>query len=122
MSMDQEIFKGKTISDVFKDIYENSKKKDKQISSLIAELRPLVNDLSDATVIVPLIKDYLDVGVKNDDMLVKMASVFQRLQNSSQGPELDFDFSTIQDMVEESQKEIQVPQTGSQQTKDNGDV
>ncbi len=81
--LDQIIFEGKTSSDVFKEIYSNSKKKDKQINSLIAELKPLIQNIGDAPVVVPLIKEYLEVSVKNDEHLIKMMAVIQRLNNSS---------------------------------------
>ena len=81
--LDQIIFEGKTSSDVFKEIYNNSKKKDKQINSLIAELKPLIQNIGDAPVVVPLIKEYLEVSVKNDEHLIKMMAVIQRLNNSS---------------------------------------
>jgi seryl-tRNA synthetase len=66
-----------------KDIYSNSSKKDRQINMLIGELRPLIKNVGDATVIVPLIKEYLEVGVKNDEHLVKLAAVVQRLVSTS---------------------------------------
>ena len=78
-----ELFKGTSFSDLMKDIYHNSKKKDRQINSLIQELQPLIKNIGDATVIVPLIKEYLDVSVKNDEHLVKLAAVVQRLVGSS---------------------------------------
>ena len=80
--LDQTIFDGKTSSDVFKEIYNNSKKKDKQINSLIAELKPLIQNIGDAPVVVPLIKEYLEVSVKNDEHLIKMMAVIQRLNNN----------------------------------------
>ena len=67
-----ELFKGTTFSDLMKDIYHNSKKKDRQINTLIQELQPLIKNIGDATVIVPLIKEYLDVSVKNDEHLVRL--------------------------------------------------
>tara|TARA_R100001443_G_scaffold117230_2_gene140629 strand:- start:458 stop:841 length:384 start_codon:yes stop_codon:yes gene_type:complete len=82
MSTDKEIFKGTTFSDLMKDIYHNSKKKERQINTLIQELQPLIKNIGDATIIVPLIKEYLDVAVKNDDALVKLAAVVQRLISS----------------------------------------
>ena len=82
MSTDKEIFKGTTFSDLMKDIYHNSKKKERQINTLIQELQPLIKNIGDATIIVPLIKEYLDVSVKNDDALVKLAAVVQRLVSS----------------------------------------
>ena len=82
MSSNFEIFKGTSFSDLMKDIYHNSKKKERQINTLIQELQPMIKNIGDATVIVPLIKEYLDVAVRNDDALVKLASVVQRLVQS----------------------------------------
>ena len=81
--LDQILFDGKSSSDVFKEIYTNSKKKDKQINALIAELKPLIQNIGDAPVVVPLIKEYLEVSVKNDEHLIKMMAVIQRLSNST---------------------------------------
>ena len=80
---DIELFKGKTFSELMKDVYDNSKKKERQINLLIAELKPLIKNVGDATLIVPLIKEYLEVGVKNDEHLVKLAAVVQRLISSN---------------------------------------
>ena len=89
MSTEKEIFKGTTFSDLMKDIYHNSKKKERQINTLIQELQPLIKNIGDATVIVPLIKEYLDVAVKNDDALVRMAAIVQRAMSRSDSGELD---------------------------------
>lgn len=80
---DFELFKGTSFSDLMKDIYHNSKMKSRQIDGLIKELQPLVKNVGDAAVIVPMIKDYLEVSVKNDDALVKLAAVVQRLLSAS---------------------------------------
>jgi hypothetical protein len=79
MSFDTEIFGSKKFSDLLKDIYENQKKKDRQINLLIADLKPLITNISDAALLVPVIKDYMEVSVKNDEHLVKMAAVVQRM-------------------------------------------
>lgn len=84
-----ELFKGKSFSDLLKDIYSNSQKKDRQINVLISELRPLIKNIGDATVIVPLIKEYLEVGVKNDEHLVKLAAVVQRLISTNNKVQAD---------------------------------
>ena len=78
MDFDIEIFKGKSFSDLMKDIYSNSSKKDRQINLLIADLKPMLNNISDAAILVPAIKDFIEVGVKNDEHLVKLAAVIQR--------------------------------------------
>ena len=76
MSLDKLIFKNKKFADLLEEIYDNQKRKEKQISTLISELRPLIEDTGDATLIVPLIKEYLEIGVKNDDQLVKVGQLF----------------------------------------------
>jgi len=78
MDFKQEIFNGKNFADLLNDIYVNRKKKDEQIKILIDELRPLVKNMGDATLLVPLLKDYIEIGVKNDEHLVKMAAIVQR--------------------------------------------
>ena len=79
MSFDTEIFGSKKFSDLLKDIYENQKKKDRQINLLIADLKPLITNIGDAALLVPVIKDYMEVSVKNDEHLVKLAAVVQRM-------------------------------------------
>ena len=82
--LDSLIFGKKTFSDILEEIYQNQKKRDAQVVALISELKPLVQEIGDATLIVPLIKEYMEIGVKNDDALIKMATIVQRaLQNQS---------------------------------------
>jgi hypothetical protein len=77
------IFGKKTFADLLKEIHTNSSNKEKEIRILINNLKPLITSTGDAVIIVPLIKDYLDVSVKNDDLLIKMAGIVQRALNSS---------------------------------------
>ena len=83
MDNDAEIFTGKTFSSLAKDIYFNSTRKAQQIDQLIKDLRTMIKDAGSATVIAPMIKDYLDVSVKNDDQLIKLSAVLQRAINNS---------------------------------------
>lgn len=81
-----EIYKGKSFSALCKEIVVNQNEKKDQLDVLISELRSLIKGVNDAIVIVPLIRDYLDVGIKNDEQLVKLAAVIQRIiskQNDS---------------------------------------
>jgi hypothetical protein len=84
MDKNDELFKGTSFADLMSDVYHNSKKKDRQINQLIAQLQPLIRNASDATIIVPLIKEYLDVAVKNDDHLVKLTAIVQRYISTKQ--------------------------------------
>jgi|TARA_R110000803_G_scaffold95287_1_gene163111 transcriptional regulator len=76
--LDSTIFGGKTFSDILEEIYNNQKRRDVQVVALISELKPLVQEIGDATLIVPLIKEYMEIGVKNDEQLIKMATIVQR--------------------------------------------
>jgi len=77
------IFGTKKFSDLLEEIYNNQKRREAQVTALISELKPMVSDIGDATLIVPLIKEYMEIGVKNDDALIKMATLVQRALNSS---------------------------------------
>ena len=83
MDTDKEIFAGKTFASLARDIYFNSSQKSAQIEQLISDLSKMIKDTGSATVIAPMIKDYLDVGVKNDDQLVKLSAVLQRFLNNT---------------------------------------
>ena len=72
------VFGKKKFSDILEEIYNNQKKKEAQVMALISELKPLVQEIGDATLIVPLIKEYMDLGIKNDEQLIKMATIIQR--------------------------------------------
>ena len=93
-SLDSNVFGDKKLKDIFQEIYNNQKKKEKQISTLIDELKPLIEDIGDATLVVPLIKEYLEIGVKNDEQLIKMATIIQRcLINKENGGDNGFNIS-----------------------------
>tara|TARA_Y100001973_G_C5199500_1_gene336605 strand:+ start:2502 stop:2888 length:387 start_codon:yes stop_codon:yes gene_type:complete len=79
MANDYEIFEGKTLSDLFKDIYENTESNRKQLDVLTREIVQFIKDGDTAVQIVPMIKEYLEINVKNDEQLVKVAGIVQRL-------------------------------------------
>jgi hypothetical protein len=105
MSLDKEIFKGKTLSDLFGEIYENSKETKVQVRALINELKPLIEGIGDATLIVPMIKEYMEIGVKNDEHLIKLATVIQRIETAQAKGDGsgEFDFSDLQDLLDEQE-------------------
>ena len=106
MDSDKEIFKGKKLSDLFEEIYNNSRETKSQVKGLIGELKPLIENIGDATLLVPMIKEYMEIGVKNDEHLIKLATVIQRLEAiQAKGGEGDmFDFSDLQDLLEEQEE------------------
>jgi hypothetical protein len=87
MDNDIEIFKGKNFSDLCKDIVKNSEEKKNQIDILITDLRDMIKTVNDATMIVPLLKEYFDVGVRNDEQLIKLAAIIQRVMGGKGGSE-----------------------------------
>lgn len=95
-----ELFEGKTLSDIFKEIYTNHNNKASQIVSLVGKLTPLIDGIGDATLLVPLIKEYMELGIKNDEQLVKLAQIVQRMDSGRKsGSSDEFDFSSLQGLI-----------------------
>ncbi len=119
MSLDKEIFKGKTLSDLFGEIYDNSKETKGQVKGLIGELKPLIENIGDATLIVPMIKEYMEIGVKNDEHLIKLATVIQRIETAAaKGDSDEFDLSELQDLIEEQEaldREVEETQNSTEE-------
>lgn len=78
MNLDFELYEGKKYSDLVQDVVKNHKSKQSQIKTLISQLTDMVDDAGTAVIMVPLIKEYLEIDVKNDDALVKLASILQK--------------------------------------------
>ena len=113
-SLNQILFDDKSFSDLLKEIHKNQSKKSKQLASLIAELRPLITSLGDATVVVPLIKEYMEISVKNDDQLIKMAAIVQRLSTGAassgdSGLLTEEEMQQLQEVAEEISKTVEKP-------------
>ena len=115
MSQDYELFEGKSLSSLFKDIYDNSKHNKKQLEVLVGEVAGFIKDGDMAIQLIPMIKEYLDINVKNDEQLVKLATVVQRLiaAENKGGAEAEFGLSdkekeqllkSIDDVVVDIQK------------------
>jgi len=123
MSLDKEIFNGKTLSDLFGEIHDNSTQTRSQIKALIGELKPLIENIGDATLIVPMIKEYMEIGVKNDEHLIKLATVIQRIETAqAKGDGGEFDFSDLQDLLEEQDAlEEQVEETKENNENENAE-
>ena len=115
MSDKNEIFEGKTFQDLTKDIYENTTNKKKQIDLLISEIHGFITTIDDVVMVAPIIKEYMEVSVNNDEHLVKLAGVLQRIITKSQGDgdetmllsesEKEELMGTLQDTVKDLQKE-----------------
>ena len=87
MDNKNEIFDGKSFEDLTKDIYENQKNKKLQLDLLIQEIHGMIQTMDDAVLITPLIKELFEVAIKNDEHLVKLASVWQRILGKNNNDE-----------------------------------
>jgi len=115
MSDKNEIFEGKTFQDLTKDIYENTTKRKVQIDLLISEIHGFITTIDDVVMVAPIIKEYMDTAVKNDEHLVKLAGVLQRIISKSNGDadesmllsdaEKEELLGTLQDTVNDLQNE-----------------
>jgi len=83
MDKDTTFFDDKSLADVLQDIYKKSNTKDKKISELLNDLKDLVKTTNDAVLVVPLIKEYIEISVKNDEQLIKIATIMQRAIGSN---------------------------------------
>jgi hypothetical protein len=45
---------------------------------MIEQLRDLIQNTGDAVMMVPLIASYMDLNLKNDDVLIKMVAIVQK--------------------------------------------
>jgi hypothetical protein len=113
MSMDFELFPGKNLSGLFKDIYDNQINKKERISQLIADLKSKIKHNGDVALIGPIIKDLIDTSVKNDDHLVKLATIAQRIMlanNKSSGDDgflSDEEKAQLLKDLEEAKEEVE---------------
>ena len=116
MAKDYEIFEGKTLSDVFKDIYDNSKTNKTQLEVLMKEVVGFIKDGDTAVQIIPMLKEYLEINVKNDEQLVKLATIVQRItaaekKISDSGDEFGLtenEKQQLMDAIESDVQELQI--------------
>jgi hypothetical protein len=112
-----ELYKGKSFASLCKDIVNNSEEKKTQLDILITDLRDMIKTVNDAVTIVPLLKDYFDAGIRNDEQLIKLAAIIQRLMADKTNGESDSNGGILTDeekkqlmsAIEETAKIIQTP-------------
>lgn len=115
---DFELYKGKSFASLCKDVVNNSEEKKQQIDILITDLRDMIKTVNDAVTIVPLLKEYFDVGIRNDEQLIKLAAIIQRLMAGKAGAEGDSGGGILSDeekkqlmsVIEEAAKPVKVQQ------------
>jgi cell division FtsZ-interacting protein ZapD len=105
---DVTIFGNTSLADLFKQIHRNNKDVDKQINELIDTLKPIAtSNAGSAVMLMPTVKDLIDVNVKNNEQLIKMAGIAQRAATMNTTQDTGFiDMDEINALLEE-QKTIQ---------------
>lgn len=104
------LFGTTSLSDIFKQAHKHTKDTDKQINELIDAIKPLASaNAGSAVMLMPTVKDLIDVNVKNNDQLIKMAGIAQRAStaNTTNNQDAFFDPSEIQQLLDE-QRTIQI--------------
>ena len=114
MEKDFNIFGDKNFSDLSQEIYENNKLKKTQIDLLIQEVHGYIQGIEDIAIVGPIIKELMDVGIKNDDNLVKLATLYQRIMSKQTVDESDVGLlsdeekeqlmASLEDVAEDLQK------------------
>lgn len=85
MELDKEVFEGKKLSDLLQEAYNKQNENRDILKDKIETLSQFINTPGDAIVIVPLIKDLLDSGLKNDEVLMKMVNLFKQPAQANKG-------------------------------------
>ena len=122
MENDIKIFGDKNFSDLSQEIYENSKLKKTQIELLVQEVHGYIQGIEDIAIVGPILKELLDVGVKNDDNLLKLATVIQRIMSKHQVTD-DSDVSLLsEDEKEELMNSLEDAAASLQKKSDDIDI
>ena len=100
---DVTIFGNTSLADLFKQIHRNNKDVDKQINELIDTLKPIAtSNAGSAVMLMPTVKDLIDVNVKNNEQLIKMAGIAQRAATMNSTQDTSFiDMDEINALLEE---------------------
>ena len=70
MSIEFEIFEGKSLSSLFEDIYDNSKTNKEQLTVLVKEVAGFIKDGDMAVQLIPMIKELWKVPVYHMNILL----------------------------------------------------
>lgn len=106
MDNDFEIYDGKSFAELCKDIVDNQEEIKGEIDSLVGTLKPLIKTAEDAMRLVPLLKDYIDVAVKNNEHLIKLAAITNKIKMKYSDIDIDASGGFESVMSEEEKAEI----------------
>lgn len=113
MSTEFELFKGKNLSSLFEDIYNNQLSKKQKISALIEELKKMIKHAGDVASVGPILSSLIDSSVKNDDQLVKLATIATKIiaaEKKTEGQDgflTEFEKNQLLKELEETKQEVE---------------
>jgi len=106
MSNDYEIFKGKSLASLFEDIYQNQTYNRNQLDVLTKNITAMIKDGDTAVQIIPMMKEYLEINVRNDELLIKLASIVQKIISAENKGESESEFGLSENEKEQILKTI----------------
>jgi hypothetical protein len=106
MSNDYEIFKGKSLASLFEDIYQNQTYNRNQLDVLTKNITTMIKDGDTAVQIIPMMKEYLEINVRNDELLIKLASIVQKIISAENKGESESEFGLSENEKEQILKTI----------------
>ena len=101
MDINSELYDGKSLADIFSEIHKNTDSKRAQINSFIMKMVQLIRTPEDAAVIGPIVQGFIEVNVKNDEHLVRVAQIAQRIVSVG----VKSNAASLDGLLSESEKE-----------------
>jgi hypothetical protein len=98
---DTDVFEGKTLHDILKDVYDHTHSRRSRIASMLDSLSLHITNPDSAIVFAPIVRDYMDVLIKNDEHLIKLGTIAQRIISS----EAYKGSGTIEELLTEAEKD-----------------
>lgn len=91
------VFDDKSLADVLKEVYQNTVVKRETLDDVVEQLRSYMTSPGDAMVLAPMIKDLLEVSTRNEENLLKIASVVVRIHNGAKNVNIQSNTFLISD-------------------------
>src|SRR3990167_7716372 len=82
--IDTKIFDDVSLADICRVVYLNSNYKKNKIDNIIEKVKPLLQNVADVSIVLPILKEVLDISVKNDEQMVKLAAIVSRLLDTNE--------------------------------------
>lgn len=102
---DKTVYGSTRLEDILEEIHKSTKKKRNKIEMVLDKMNNLISEPKDVIVMAPLMKDYFDLLIKNDDGLVKLATIVQRIYSAESYKKLA-EGEDIGNLSDEERKEL----------------